>query len=221
MILRLLEVPVGSLVGAVGLALILTGCGSPASDPAEQEQPISDPPSQPAPPSDAPAGSQPTAVPPSSQPAEPAAPWLGARLSPSQVPAVFAQQWARAGNRDSCALIAPVAVGEGEGAVPRAATFSGGWAVAYDRPGLRSAFGVAGTSVPASEPSAYEWPFTRRWGDGSSAGYGPEGGTGPNQLAYLRIAGQDCLYNVWSNIGREHLEDLLEQLRFVEPTRPG
>ena len=51
--------------------------------------------------------------------------------------------------------------------------------------------------------------------DGSTAGYGPEGGTGPAQLAYLRIAGQGCLYNVWSRLGRAHLEQLLGALRFV------
>lgn len=38
---------------------------------------------------------------------------------------------------------------------------------------------------------------------------------GPNQLAYLRIPGQDCLYNVWSALGRMHLEQLLAALRFV------
>jgi hypothetical protein len=81
---------------------------------------------------------------------------------------------------------------------------------------VRSAFGVAGTGVDAADPSYSEWPYSRVWNDGSSAGYGPEGGTGPNQLAYLRIAGQDCLYNVWSRLGRDHLEDLLENLRFVD-----
>ena len=53
------------------------------------------------------------------------------------------------------------------------------------------------------------------WADGSRAGYGPEGGQGPNQLAYLTISGRDCLYNVWSRIGIEHLEQLLAELRFV------
>jgi hypothetical protein len=77
---------------------------------------------------------------------------------------------------------------------------------------------VAGTGTSSDPDSAeYRWPHERRWADGSIAGYGPEGGTGPNQLAYLRIAGQGCLYNVWSRLGREHLEFLLEQLRFVEP----
>lgn len=143
------------------------------------------------------------------------APWGQAALAAAQVPPVYLEQWRRAENRATCALIAPSSLGTGEGTAPRAATFSGGWAVAYDQPGLRSAFGVAGTGAPAAEPSYDEWPFSRRWADGSSAGYGPEGGSGPNQLAYLRIAGQGCLYNVWSRLGREHLEHLLAHLRFV------
>lgn len=144
------------------------------------------------------------------------APWDQKPLPVGQLPAVYAKEWRAAENRTTCALIAPSSLGTGEGASPRAATFSGGWAIAYDQPGLRSAFGVAGTGVSAAEPSYSEWPFWRHWADGSSAGYGPEGGSGPNQLAYLRIQGQDCLYNIWSRIGREHLEHLLEQLRFVE-----
>lgn len=101
------------------------------------------------------------------------------------------------------------------GPTPRRANFSNGWGVAWDLPDLRSAFGIAGTGVDAADPSYSEWPYSRTWSDGSTAGYGSEGGTGPNQLAYLRIAGQGCLYNVWSRLGREHLEHLLEQLRFV------
>ncbi|HEX6063569.1 MAG TPA: hypothetical protein VFZ04_05070 [Longimicrobiales bacterium] len=144
------------------------------------------------------------------------APWLGAPLPASGVPPVYFQQWDRAANRASCALIVFAEPGTaGQGATPRAATFSGGWAVAYDLPNLRSAFGVAGAGVSASEPAYDEWPYRMHWADGSTAGYGPEGGTGPNLLAYLRITGQDCLYNVWSRLGRAHLEQLLTSLRFV------
>jgi len=53
------------------------------------------------------------------------------------------------------------------------------------------------------------------WDDGSRVDFGPEGGTGPNELAYLRIEGQDCLYNVWSRLGRDQLEQLIRELRFV------
>jgi hypothetical protein len=74
---------------------------------------------------------------------------------------------------------------------------------------------VAGTGSRAEDPAYDEWPHRRSWADGSTAGYGPEGGTGPNQLAYLRIAGEGCLYNVWSRLGVEHLEAVLEGLRRI------
>lgn len=103
-----------------------------------------------------------------------------------------------------------------ENARPRAATFSGGWAVAYDLPETRSAFGVAGTGTTAWSADLYQdWPHKRVFADSSRVGYGPEGGTGPNWLAYIQIPGQDCLYNVWSRRGRQHLEDLLGHMRFV------
>lgn len=91
--------------------------------------------------------------------------------------------------------------------------------MAYDLPDLRSAFGVAGAGVRADEPALYQWPHRKQWADGSVAGYGPEGGIGPNELAYLRIRGQGCVYNIWSRLGRDHLEFLLERLRFVDPGR--
>jgi hypothetical protein len=89
--------------------------------------------------------------------------------------------------------------------------------VAYDLPTERSAFGVAGTGTSAWSGDVYDaWPVHRTFADGSRAGYGPEGGTGPNWLAYVRIPGQDCLYTVWSRLGRAHLEQLLGELRFVD-----
>jgi hypothetical protein len=144
------------------------------------------------------------------------APWRGTPLARTAVPAVYVQQWEKAENRRTCALVAPRSLGDAAAnATPRAANFSGGWAVAYDLPNLRSAFGIAGAGVKASDPSYPKWPYAYDWGDGSKVEYGPEGGEGPNQLAYVRIEGQDCLYNVWSRLGRDHLELLLRELRFV------
>ena len=144
-----------------------------------------------------------------------APPWKQPALT--EVPAVYRAEWQQAENRSSCALVAFVDTGSaGRGAVPRRANFSGGWAVAYDLPTKRSAFGIAGTGSSATAGDTYQWPDTIRWSDGSSATYGLEGGSGPNHLAYLTIAGQGCLYNVWSALGREHLEHLLGQIRFVE-----
>lgn len=171
-------------------------------------------------PETAPPTSSPVPAPtaPQSRPAQPlgAAPWSGARLAPDAVPAALLEEWRNAENRATCAPLAPASLGVWSAAQPRAATFSGGWAVAWDLPEVRSAFGVAGTGVRASEPAYADWPYRIEWTDGSSAGYGREGGTGEKWLAYLRVAGQDCLYNVWSHVGRQHLESFLAQLRYVD-----
>ena len=177
------------------------------------------PPVQPAPsppPAPAPAPPPPAPAPPPAAPALPAAPGAGDRLAAAAVPAEYVAEWRRAENRATCAPVAPASLGEGAGARPRSAHFSGGWAVAYDRPGLRSAFGVAGTGAAAEGDIYDDWPHGLEWAGGSRAGYGPEGGgASENQLAYLIIPGQGCLYNVWSRLGVDHLEQLLHQLRFV------
>ena len=147
----------------------------------------------------------------------PAAPWTATSLTPSQVPQHYLDVWRRAENRARCALIAPAQLpSDGSSAVPRPATFSGGWAIAYDLPQERSAFGIAGSGTDAWSPDVYDqWPHKIRWADGSRAGYGLEGNTGTNWLAYVKIPGQQCLYNVWSRRGRAHLEQLLASLRYV------
>ncbi len=146
-------------------------------------------------------------------------------------------EWRIAANRNNCA---PLAL-SGTGGVPakaRRADFSQGWGVAFDRPGLRSAFGFAGagpvdqdrlTDTAKRQALADQWPHTRSpkgLPDGSLAGYGLMGakpyassnprGRGEHSLAYLRIPGQSCLYNVWSKISRDHLETILDSLRVVE-----
>ncbi|MGH7444301.1 MAG: hypothetical protein ACREKM_05470, partial [Longimicrobiales bacterium] len=182
------------------LILALAACAGASSE--------SEPPPSPAP--------SPPAPQPEPEPPQVAAPWAGERLASSAVPSMLLTEWREADNRETCAPLAPASLGEWEAATPRAATFSGGWAVAWDLPEARSAFGVAGTGVDASEPAYSEWPYHLEWSDGSSAEYGLEGGTGENWLAYLRVNGQDCLYNVWSHVSREHLESLLAQLRYVD-----
>jgi hypothetical protein len=160
---------------------------------------------------------------PSSDPTNPPAqenppsPWSGTRLARVQVPQVYVDVWSRAGNRSKCALLAPVnPVPEGANATTRPASFSGGWAVAYDLPAERSAFGVAGSGSSAWSGDVYDaWPHRITYTDSSSVGYGLEGGTGPQWLAYVKIPGQDCLYNIWSKRGRTHLEQLIASLRFV------
>lgn len=164
-------------------------------------------------------------------PAREVAPWkANPQLSAASVPEVYLQQWSKAENRKDCRLLAFADLGDGmSAATPRAANFGGGWAVSYDLEGRRGitsggrlckdcgrgVFGIAGTGT--SPEGSYEgWPHWMYWRDGSRAGYGPEGGTGPRDLAYLIVRGEGCLYNVWSLEGTEHLEHLLRNLRFVD-----
>jgi hypothetical protein len=87
--------------------------------------------------------------------------------------------------------------------------------VAYAQPPLRSPFGVAGARIEPDPRGQSPFPYEIAWADGSIAHYGLEGGTGPGHLAYLTVAGQGCLYNVWTQHGEAHLLSLLESLRFV------
>jgi hypothetical protein len=149
-------------------------------------------------------------------------------------------QWAKAANRSRCAPIGFASEGGANGKA-RPATFSGGWAVAFDRPGLRSAYGIAGSGlIPDDEEPAREqrlrlekqWPHMHELPalpQPAFAGYGLEGaepypadnpeGKGAQSAAYVRVGGQACMYNVWSRISRAHLEHLLENMRMVKTAR--
>ena len=148
-------------------------------------------------------------------------------------------EWRKAANRSSCT---PLALrSDGADGEPRRANFAGGWAVAFDQPAQRSAYGFAGTGLLPADRADYavkvdalarQWPLIRRWNDGenlpagTAVGYGLEGArpylegeqaVGQQSLAYLRVPGQACLYNVWTKLGRDHLELLLGQLILIEP----
>ena len=152
---------------------------------------------------------------------------------------VALEQWRKSADPKSCAPLALTSDGGAQGTARRA-EFSGGWGVAFDQPGLRSAYGFAGTGflpedldeVAAQRARlAAQWPYFRELAQlpkPSFAGYGIEGakdypadkpdGRGENSIAYVRVAGQQCDYNVWSRLGRAHLEHLLEHLELL-PTR--
>ena len=145
-------------------------------------------------------------------------------------------EWSTAENKAVCAPVSFIFDG-GKGGTPRRANFSGGWAVAFDLPGKRSAYGLAGAGlIPADDDAEIarrerlinQWPSFRdlpALPQPAYAGYGVEGGTAwsdddpqalrSNALAYVRIGGQTCQYNVWSRLGRAHLETLLENLRLL------
>lgn len=155
-------------------------------------------------------------------------PWSGPKLARDIVSVTFGE-WNQAENRATCAALAPSTLGQGEGSRPRHANFYGGWAVAWDKAGSpgtfpngescaecgRGAFGVAGTGGENDQASTYRgWKYQLSWTDGSGGAYGHE--TGDESLAYITVVGQRCLYNVWSYLGRDHLEFLIRHLRFVD-----
>ncbi|QCW28094.1 hypothetical protein FE772_23050 [Lysobacter enzymogenes] len=132
------------------------------------------------------------------------------------MPAVYLAEWKKAKNRARCAPLALVGGEKTPGVTVRRANFSDGWAVAYDLPGQRSAYGVAGTGLDL-DGKGYTFPNSLTFADGSSAHYGLSGGTGPGYIAYVEVAGQRCLYNVWADVGgQERLEELLRSLRLVQ-----
>lgn len=146
-------------------------------------------------------------------------------------------QWDMAENRAQCAPLALQSDGGVKGKA-RPAQFSGGWAVAFDLPGLRSAYGFAGPGIIAMDGEAEpaqrarltkQWPHVRdlpALPGPAFAGYGLVGaqtypadnaqGKSLESLAYVRVAGQGCTYNVWSRISRAHLETLLDNLRLQD-----
>lgn len=150
--------------------------------------------------------------------------------------AVVLGEWQDAANKQDCAPLAFASTGRTRGA-PRPATFGGGWGVAFDLPNLRSAYGLAGPGLVAADRAEAElqrerlqeqWPHVLELGElpqPAFAGYGVEGakaypednpaGRGVNSLAYVRVGGEQCTYNVWSRLGRPHLETLLGALRTV------
>ena len=141
-------------------------------------------------------------------------------------------EWKTAANHGECAPLVLTSDG-GVPAEARRANFSGGWAVAFDTEEVRSAYGVAGPGIIDADRAdgqasrlKNQWPHFVELSDlpqPAFAGYGLEGakpyrdevpdGVGDNSLAYVRVGGQACTYNVWSRLGRAHLEVLLQSLR--------
>lgn len=204
-------------------ALLLAACGSPTPQPSASPAPSTVPDMPPAAEN---AGNAAASLP---MPAGTPAPTFAAAD-------LVRGQWAKAENRASCAPVGFTDTG-GVGGTARPATFSGGWAVAFDLPDRRSAYGIAGPGLieadrgppyPQSRKLAEQWPYRMELSQlerPSFAGYGLEGakpysaanprGEGENSLAYVRIHRQQCTYNVWSRLGRVHLETLLRGLQLL------
>jgi hypothetical protein len=170
---------------------------------------------------------------PASEASLPDAPWQRERIAQTTVPAELVDAWQRSDNRDWCAPVAPQALA---GSSARRADYEGGWAIEFDREGLpgvarngqacescgRGAFGVAGTAVRVDDEDPTE-AEERAFRDGSrvrlETQYDEESAESPTaNVATIKIAGQDCVYQVWSFVGEDHLEELIQTLRFVNAT---
>ncbi|MBW2461594.1 MAG: hypothetical protein JRH11_08095 [Deltaproteobacteria bacterium] len=161
-----------------------------------------------------------------------AAPWSAEPVATSDVPGALVRAWASAENREWCA---PLTLGTaGRGVPVRRADYHGGWAVEFDKRGMpgvdrsgqactdcgRGAYGIAGTAVMVDQEDPLE-AEERTLADGSRVRIETsvdeadleEGAEG--SVATLKIRGQECVYQVWSFSGDAHLQELLEDLRFV------
>ena len=161
----------------------------------------------------------------------PPSPWSEEPMTRQDAPAVLLSAWSHAPNREACAPIAPRSLGEGAGARARAGELDGGWSLEFDRRGQRgigrdgqicercgrATFGVAGTAMTPEELADLEHgadapPASFR--DGSHAAVSPE--EDGVVAATITIAGQGCVYQVWSFLGQAHVEELVRELRRVD-----
>ena len=165
----------------------------------------------------------------------PAAPWASERIALTEAPASIVRAWESAENRGTCAPIAPRDFGAAAGARARVTELHGGWAVEFDRRGLpgvgrdgepcdtcgRGVFGIAGTSLTPEDLVAYDSGESAplpTYSDGSYAELEMEGegGVGEGAAATLTVTGQGCVYEVWSFLGADHVDELVRELRLVE-----
>jgi len=163
------------------------------------------------------------------------APWNFAPLAQDSVPAVLVDEWNAAENLRWCPALYPEAASAD--VAPRAADFSGGWALAWDLPAGpgsdatgapcedcgRSAYGVAGLDLSVQDDTGVRMPQRITFDDGAVAGYSGEGfdASATKRVAEMAIPGHGCVYQVWSHLGDEHLLSLLTSLRSVEGLDAG
>lgn len=159
----------------------------------------------------------------------PAPPWSGPPMAADEAPRALMNAWRGAENREWCAPIAPRSMGAADGARARSSRVAGGWVVEFDRAGLpgvdragnecdtcgRSVFGITGTSMAPEEIIESMSPA---YSDGSHTLIEISDGDGESVAsATFTVAGQGCVYEVWSFLGPDHLQELVNGLRFVEP----
>lgn len=164
----------------------------------------------------------------SNSPSKITASWRKPAIAKSATDAIYVQEWGKSKSKAACPILAlPTTAGAHlQGHSGRRANFSGGWGVAYDLPKQRSAYGVANVGVSEPVGPSSMWQDYTLYDDGTELTYGREGGN-PNGkwLAYLTLgkqyspAAQPCLYNIWSQQSKGHLEQLLSELRIVTTSK--
>jgi hypothetical protein len=149
-----------------------------------------------------------------------AAPWRAGKLATA--PAPWLEAWGRAKNRRTCALLAPADAGAnmaGAGATFDRVNGDAGWDVYLRRgPYVIEILGL----FDAADAPRQGRDFEKKWPDGSVASYGPDssgGGPQPEEGAFeavLVVPGQSCGYRIYDSQGKDHLEFVLDHLRFVQ-----
>lgn len=143
---------------------------------------------------------------------------------------MFLEAWDVARNRSTCGLLVPTRLGpelDGAEAKTSPVNDNDGWNIRYRKAGaIVEVLGLfERTDAPEEQrPAAY----SRTWADGSVARYGPDdpGGALGGDLdpeasaneAVLLVTGQRCAYRIYDTLGKTHLEQVFDGLRFVEGT---
>ncbi len=157
------------------------------------------------------------------------APWGAEHLAAQAAPRPLLQAWTRAENQGWCAPLAPATLGAGEGARARTGSAPGGWSLEFDRRGSagigangevcttcgRGAFGITGTAMNAEDAEDLLGPGATVFADGGRIDVQANADE-PAAVATVVVPGQDCVYQVWSFLGREHLDELVSGLRLVD-----
>lgn len=142
-----------------------------------------------------------------------ATPWRSAKLARAAAPAPWLEAWGRAKNRRTCALLVPSDPGPnmaGAGATFDPVNGDQGWDVYLRRgPYVIEILGL----FNASDSPGKAGDFEKKWPDGSVARYGEDQGAFE---AVLVLPDQSCGYRIYDSQGKEHLEFVLDHLRFVQ-----
>lgn len=165
-----------------------------------------------------------TTVPPLGDPP----PWSQPPIDGGPARAVALAIWQESGNRDRARLLLPADTLLTPETTTRPARIDEGWAVAWDSPGLpgltargercstcgRGVMGIAAIDLIPNPSRVRASPVVMEWNDGGLAGLGnlPDEG---RWIADILLPGQQASYQLWTYVGRDHLDYLVSQLRYV------